>query len=226
MTLGSSQKWYLGAVVAATLVMLAGWFLLVAPQKSSAQEITASVEAKQSANASTEREIAALKAQFKDLPALQKQAAEIRSRMPQTPNLPSLLRTLSANAKAAGVSLVTWSPQEPVALTGTAGQRAAAGTSILATPGQVNQIPITLNVVGRFANLRLFLNSIEQMNRSMLVTSLDIKRSEGASTAPGNALTVSINGRVFIANPGMPTAASTDTSTTGTGTANNAEPAS
>ncbi len=225
MTLGSSQKWYLGAVVAATLVMFAGWFLLVSPQKSTASEIAASAEARQTVNQSTEREIASLKAQFKDLPVLQKQAAEIRSRMPQTPNLPSLLRTLSANAKAAGVVLVTWSPQEPVALTGSAGQRAAAGTSILATPGQVNQIPVTLNVEGRFANLRLFLNSIEQMKRSMLVTGLDVKRADEAGSA-ANTLSVTINGRVFIANPGMPTAAIADTATTGTGAASDAAPAS
>jgi Tfp pilus assembly protein PilO len=92
------------------------------------------------------------------------------------------------------------SPQTPVAQTSGA---AGSATSSLAAPGQVNQIPVTIEVAGPFANLRLFLNSVEQMKRSMLVTNLDISRAKDESAeAATNILAATITGRVFMANPG------------------------
>jgi Tfp pilus assembly protein PilO len=222
--MGTSQKWYLGAGVLAVLILAAGWFLMVSPQNATAEEITLSAESQQAANRITEQEIATLKAEFKDLPVLQKEAAEIRSRMPQTPELPALLRTISANAKSAGVTLVSVSPQTPTALSGS-GQ---AGSAALATPGQVNQIPIVVEVTGPFANMRLFLNSMEQMKRSVLVTSLDLKRAETESTnAATNLLAATIAGRVFMANPGTAPAQTAPTTTTpADGAAAPADPAS
>jgi Tfp pilus assembly protein PilO len=221
MTMGTSQKWYLGAGVLAVLILAAGWFLLVAPQNATAEEVTLSAESQQAANLATEQQIATLKAEFKDLPVLQKEAAEIRARMPQTPELPALLRTISTNAKDAGVTLVSVSPQTPTPLSGGGG-----GAATLATPGQVNQIPIVVEVTGPFANMRLFLNSMEQMKRSVLVTGLDIKRAETeSSNAATNLLSATVAGRVFMANPGTPPAQTT-TTTPADGAAAPADPAS
>jgi Tfp pilus assembly protein PilO len=226
MTLGVSQRWYAGAAIAAVLVLLSGWFLLVAPQKSSAEEIGVQADAKQSANHQTELEIASLKAQFKGLPALQKQAAMMRSRMPQTIDGPALLRTLSTNAKAAGLTLSLVTAQKPAPVGNGSGQ-AVAGASLVSTPGQVNQMTLTLNVVGRFANLRLFVKSLEEMNRSMLVTNLDISRNDSTAGSSSDVLKAQITGRVFMANPGMPSvAAPPSTSTTDSGTASTAGSAS
>ena len=200
MTIGTSQRWMLGAALVSVLLLIAGWFLLVTPQRSAAEQIRTDAEAQAAANVRAEAEIASLKAQYKDLPSLQQEEAQIRSRIPETPNMPALLRTLSTNAKTAGVTLVSVSPSNPVPLnqTGTNG-------GSLSDPGQVSQIPVVIQATGPFANMQLFLNSIEQMKRSMLVVSLDITRAtEESTTAATNILSAQISGRVFIANPGTP----------------------
>jgi hypothetical protein len=85
----------------------------------------------------------------------------------------------------------------------------------LATPGQVNQIPLSIKVVGRFANVRLFLSGVERLDRAVLVTGVDIKRAENAEdSASTNALEVDLTGRTFMANKGVapqPAAATTTT---------------
>jgi Tfp pilus assembly protein PilO len=201
MTIGTSQRWMLGAALVSVLLLMAGWFLLVTPQRSSAEQIRTDAEAQAAANVRAEAEIASLKAQYKDLPSLQKEEAQIRSRIPETPNMPALLRTLSTNAKTAGVTLVSVSPSNPVPMN----QSGTNGGGGLSDPGQVSQIPVVIQVTGPFANMQLFLNSIEQMKRSMLVVSLDITRAtDESTTAATNILSAQISGRVFIANPGTP----------------------
>ncbi|MGD9955034.1 MAG: type 4a pilus biogenesis protein PilO [Candidatus Nanopelagicales bacterium] len=218
MSVGHAARWYIAAGVSAVLVLVAGWFLLVSPQRATAEEIRLSVDAQEQANRATEAQIATLKAQFKDLPELQKQTAAIRSKMPTTPGMASLLRQLSTLAKTSGVKLVAVTPSQPTPLVvGAAGSSAA-----LNAPGQVNQIPVAVAVTGRFANVRLFLSGVEKMQRAMLVTGLTIARDEAADSGTSNQLKVDLTSRVFIANKGQAAPAKSTTSTAGgssTGTA-------
>jgi type IV pilus assembly protein PilO len=206
--------------MASVLVLLAGWFLLVSPQRQSAQDIGAQAEAQVAGNAVTQTKIDALKVQYANLPTLQKQLAVVQTHMPETANLPGLLRNLSAAATAAGVKLISVTPAAPSPL-GTAAQSGKASDSGLSAPGGVQVIGVTLTVSGPFANTRLFLTTLEAMPRSFLVTGLAIARgtagqsgsSSGTTTTkPGNTLTTTITGRVFKANPGLATAAVASTS--------------
>jgi len=210
MSVGRAARWYIAAGLSAVLVLVAGWFLLVSPQRATAEEIRLSVDAQEQANRATEAQIETLKAQFKDLPELQKQTAAIRSKMPTTPGMASLLRQLSTLAKTSGVKLVAVTPAQPTPLVaGAAGSSAA-----LNAPGAVNQIPVSVAVTGRFANVRLFLSGVEKMQRAMLVTGLTIARDESADdSAPGNQLKVDLTSRVFIANKGTPAPAKAASST-------------
>lgn len=202
-------KWYAGSALAAVLVLVAGWSLLVSPQRANAEEINVSAEARVAANMATERQIASLKAQYKDLPVLEQQLAAVRGRIPQAPNLPGLLRSLTTTAKTAGVDLKSVTPSVPAAIGG--GSGAGADGAGLAAPGQVNQVPMALAVEGKFANIRLFLSGLEAMPRSFLVSSLDVKRDEEKAKAGVVWLKVTITGAVFTANPGLPTATTTTT---------------
>ena len=210
MTVGRAARWYLAAGLSAVLVLVAGWFLLVAPQRATAEETQLQAESKEATNLATEQQIASLKAQYKDLPDIEKQTAAIRTKLPQSPAMPSLIRQLSSLAKSSGVTLVSVAPQTPVPLTDVGGAQAT-----LATPGQVNQIPLSIQVVGRFANVRLFLSGMERLDRAVLVTGLNITREENAAdSAATGALTVDLTGRTFMANKGVapqPAAATTTT---------------
>ncbi|MFC6238362.1 type IV pilus inner membrane component PilO [Longivirga aurantiaca] len=202
MSLPGASKWYVGAALASVLVLIAGWFLLVSPQRSSAAEIGTAADDRAAANVVTERQIESLKAQYKNLPELEQQLASIRSRIPSSPNMPSVVRSVSTKAATAGVTLVSLVPSTPQPLdAGGSGDQAD-----LAAPGQVNQYPVSVIVEGRFANVRLFLLSLESLQRSFLVTGIDISRVEDA-TKPSGTLNVTLTGRVFTANPGAPVTA-------------------
>jgi hypothetical protein len=165
----------------------------------------------------TQTKINALKVQYANLPTLQKQLAIVQTHMPQTANLPGLLRNLSTAATAAGVKLISVTPANPTPL-GASAQSGKVTDSGLTSPGGVQIIGVTLTVSGPFANTRLFLTSLEAMPRSFLVTGLAITRdtagasggSSGSTTTTtkvGNTLTTTVTGRVFKANPGLPAAA-------------------
>ena len=100
MQLTSASKWYLGSALAALLVLMAGWFLLVSPQKATAAELAVSADSKASANHGLEQQIASLKLQYKDLPVLQQQAAAIRAKLPQTDQLPAQAHVLRVSPVA------------------------------------------------------------------------------------------------------------------------------
>ncbi len=220
MSFGRAARWYIGAGLSAVLVLVAGWFLLVAPQRASAEEIQASVQAQEQTNRATEAQIATLKAQFKDLPELQKQTSAIRTKIPTTPGMASLLRQLSTLAKTSGVSLVSVTPSQPAPMVAPG---STSGSAALSTPGQVNEIPVGIGVTGRFANVKLFLSGLEKMQRAILVTGLSITRDETpSSTTPGNQLKVDLTSKVFIANKGT---APAPASSTATGTTDGAAPA-
>jgi Tfp pilus assembly protein PilO len=205
MDIGVAQKWYAGAAVASIGVLAGGYFLLVSPQQSNASDIATQTQVVASSNVATEAQIATLKAQYADLPSLQSQVAVIRNRLPQTPNEPTLLRSLSALATSSGVVLTTVQAQTPTPMV--AGVTSGTATSALGAPGQVSQLPLSITVTGTFTNTRLFLNGLESMPRAMLVTGLDISRD--SSTATVNNISTVVTARVFMANPGYTAPAST-----------------
>jgi Tfp pilus assembly protein PilO len=225
MGLDGAKKWYAGAALASVLVLVAGWMLLVSPQRSTADDLTAQAETQVQANVASQQKIDALKAQYTNLPSLQKELALVTTHLPQSANMPSLIRSLSQAAARSGVKLQAVTPTNPTPLTTSA---TATATGSLSAPGQVNAIGVTLQISGPFANTRLFLSSLEAMPRSFLVTGLAITRDQKsagtvtAGAAPGS-LTSTITGRVFMANPGLPAAAAA--TTTSTTTTNAAAPA-
>ena len=199
MAITVAHRWYAGAAAASVGILAAGYFLLVSPQQSSAADTTAQAGTVEQANVPAQHQIDVLKAQFKDLPTLQGQVAAIRTRIPQSPQEPTLLRTLAALAKSSGVTLVSISAQNPAPVT------APAATGAKSTGATLSSIPLTIEVKGTFANTRLFLTGIESMRRSMLVTSIDVSRAEGDKTGTTAAAKVDgvrtlLNAKIFMSS--------------------------
>jgi Tfp pilus assembly protein PilO len=216
MAIAATQKWYAGAAAASLAVVAGGWFLLVSPQKANVDDITAQTAAVDRSNQTTEMQIGSLKAEFSQLPQLQSQVALIRQRIPSGPNEPTLLRTLSKTASSAGVTLASVTLAAPAAVPGSTTATAPAGTTAFATPGQVSLIAMSMNFTGNFADTRLFLNSLESMQRVMLVTGISIQR--GTTATGGTTLQTALTARVFMANPGAPTVSAGQSTTAVTST--------
>jgi Tfp pilus assembly protein PilO len=215
MAIATTQKWYAGAVAASAVVLAGGWFVLVSPQKASVDEIVAQTATVNNANATTEQQIAALKAEFTQLPQLQSQVALIRQHIPQTPNEPTLLRTVTKAASTAGVNLSSITIAAPSVMQSGTATGGATGNQF-AIPGQMSQISLSMTITGNFADTRLFLNSVEGMQRVMLVTGVNITR--GTTDTGATTLQTVVAARVFMANPGTPSVGAQSTSTVTTTT--------
>src|SRR3982751_17471 len=89
------QQW---TMLTALGVLVAGWFLLVSPQRSHAASLRAQAVSQESANASLQSQVNQLEQQKKGLPAQQRQLNKIAARVPDNPELPALIRQLSTAA--------------------------------------------------------------------------------------------------------------------------------
>jgi type IV pilus assembly protein PilO len=221
------RQWSMLTAVGVIAVLAAGWFLLVSPQRSHASALRAQAVSQQQGNDVLRTQVAALRAQQKDLPKEQARLAQIGTLIPDNPALPSLIRSLSDAADGAGVDLSALSPAPPTMVTaavgsqpvvaGTAGTAAArpgataTGSATTAAQGAATplaQIPVTLTVSGSYFNLEQFIASLETLKRAMKVTGFSVSAGPSAGGSAGvagavspatpGALTASINAIVYM----------------------------
>jgi Pilus assembly protein, PilO len=197
------------AIVGGDLVLLAlGWFILVGPQRSTAQSIARSADA-------TEVQVQQAKAPAVSNPFVQPKQPEIRTAylyklskaMPMSQDMPNLLLELNQVVRSSGVQLTSISPAAPD----------ATGTS-----------SITLAVGGDFYSLTDLLYRLRSLvavhNGSLDVAGrlFSIKSVGLTPTGAGRQLNASIQLNAFTFGPGTlsPTAgvAATPTDTSSTTT--------
>jgi Tfp pilus assembly protein PilO len=132
------------AALAMIVVAVAGFFLAVQPQlaqTAAAHEQTRSVE---QANDSSRAELARLREQASQLPAMQRDLAALDASVPAGPALPSFIDELNGVAQATGMQVSSFTASDATAYTppaattgdGTSGESgsAAGGATATATP--------------------------------------------------------------------------------------------
>ena len=212
------RQWTVFTVLAVIVVLVAGWMLMIKPQRSHAADLRSQATGVQSSNDQLRNQISSLKAQAKDLPKQQARLAVIEQKIPDNPALPSLIRSLSDAADGAGVDLVSLAPSTPTTATAavsgasapvTAGRAAAPAAPVL------QQVPVALQVSGTYFNIEQFISNLEGLQRAIIVDSWSLAPGgsgasaaspTGAATNKTDQLTAQIQGRVFMA-PGSATAA-------------------
>jgi len=226
-----SRQWAVGTALAVVLVLVAGVMLLVQPRRSEAASLKEQTASQETSNVALQAKIVTLKAQQQDLPRQQARLAQIRQQLPEGPNLPSMVRSLSDIARATGVELITLAPSNPEALAQpaaaappTAQQQPVTPDSAPTVTAGVQQIPVKISVVGTYAELTQFLGRVESLQRSMIVGEVAVATpsAAGATSAAGagsGELQLDLSVRVFMA-PTVTAAPQT------TGTAANGGPAS
>jgi type IV pilus assembly protein PilO len=199
------------AALACLVVLAAGWFLLISPQRQKVVDLQAQVDQQESTNDSTRSQIASLQALSAQLPAQRAKLAAMKGKVPDQPQLPELVRLLSAAADESGVQLVGITPNAPVAIPGTDG---------------LSGIDVVLKVSGSYVALEQYELALEGLSRAFLVSGVQVAdgaagssgaaasgSSAGASTTAG-ALTTTITGRVLVGPTPAPAAGA---ATSGTG---------
>jgi type IV pilus assembly protein PilO len=218
----SSRTWTAGAAVVAVLLVVAGWFLLISPQRSAAADLRDQTSAQQATNSQIQLKTKQLQAQFASLPARQAQLAEIKQQMPDNPALPSLIRDLSSNAEDAAVTLVSVSPGTPEVLTGVNGAAApsAPGQPAQVADGGVLAIPTTVVVSGSYAQLTLYMQKLQtSMRRAYLVENIQLAEDDDDAVAvpastKGSVLRMTVTGKLFMLTAAAPNAAAPVTAPT------------
>lgn len=229
------RQWSTFTAVGVLAVLALGWFMLVSPQRSHAADLRTQAASQQQSNDMLRSQVAALRAQQKDLPKEQARLAQIAIKIPDNPALPSLIRSLSDAADGAGVDLGSLSPAQPTMVTVTAAAQTlagsaataakpgvtASGTTAAAPPTPLAQIPVTLTVSGSFFNIEQFIASLETLKRAMKVTGFSVNSASPAggsavASASGPAspvgpkpgdLSASINAIVYLSPQAVPAAA-------------------
>jgi len=219
------QLWLLTAL--GSLAALAGgYFLLVSPQANKAAALRGETESQQQVNAKLQSQIQMLNRQKKDLPAQQAELAKFASKVPDNPAMPSVIRAVSDAADNAGVELRALSPSLPVLVTSSAGKGAATVQATAPGGMALAQIPISIKVVGGYAQISQFLSEVEGLPRAFLITGLNVKpdvepvkgeKNAGGTAVESNLLSADLTSQIFMTTK-PPAAATPAKSTTASST--------
>ena len=218
-----TRKWSLVAGVLVVAIFAAGWFLLIAPKRSDAAALKADTVTQDDANARLEQQIEVLQAQQADLPAQRARLAVLQKRIPNNPALPTLIRNLTSAGRKVGVTLASLAPAPPVALVSTqpvtpvatttettettettstsesdeSSTTTAAPVVVVPPVPSLFQVPLTVDVRGSYFELEQFVNRLEGLKRSFLVSGFSIE----PDTDEAGDLKLTLQGRVFLSPP-------------------------
>jgi Tfp pilus assembly protein PilO len=215
------RQWTVMTIVAVVIVFAGGWLLLVKPQGSKISAVKTQATTQQSANQVLLQEIAAREAQKNTLPAEQAQLQKLSVQVPTVPDEPGIIRQLQSSASGAGVNLLSITPGGATPVTIAAATVTPGSTSLpAAAAGQLIELPVTMAVVGSYANVESYFQLLEKLPRAMLVTQFSlcpVKPTSGGSSSctsvtvppntnvPDGALSATLSADVFF-SPTTPTA--------------------
>jgi Tfp pilus assembly protein PilO len=212
--MSTTRRWGIGAGLAALVILAAGWFLLVKPQKAKVTDLHDQTTAQLQTNQTLVTKINALEAEAKNNAQEQRILEKFATQIPDTAGEPALIRAISQAAKGAGVTLVKIAPAAAQSVGGssTAGQTLGAAP----TGGALFSLPVAVSVVGVYANMESFFSAIEHLPRAFRVESFKFApatSTPGSTDLPPNALTASIQTAVFYSTPSTTTGTASSTTT-------------
>ena len=191
--------------VGASIALLALWFVLLwGPQGGKLADAEEREEAAAAANAELELRRDRLVAAQADAPALQAKVEALRVAVPDSPDLAQFILDANDAATAAGVDFLSISPTPPAPS---------------ADPTQPAVVNLAIDVDGGYFQVLDYLNRVDDMDRIVVVDTLDLApEGEGGRTT---GLSVSLSARMFTTAtpaglPGAAPAPATQASTTAT----------
>jgi hypothetical protein len=189
-TLQSRRVWLGGSLVAALLIVAAGWLMFIHPKLSSASSLRSQAQSEQFQETLLLSKTAALKKQSKDLASLRASLATSLAALPADSGLPALTDQLTAQATGDYLTLTS------IAVGAVTVPGAAAGTATgtaASTTGGLYSIPITVISTGALAHQEAFLKAIEVTGpRRALITSAQLTATAGDSLDSSTSLTTQL----------------------------------
>ena len=207
-----TRTWSAATAALCVLLIVAAYFLLIAPKRAEAADLRDQTVAQDQANQQSRLKIQQLKAQYAELPTKQAELSVIKQQLPDNPALPTLIRTLASMADATGVTLVSLAPAPPTAVVLAAAPvvapavAPAAGAPVTAPVAAAAAAPTTslfgitttMVIKGDYAASTLFVQKLQaagvakegtqtakagaQMARAFLVQSIKVAPNADAAT--------------------------------------------
>jgi Tfp pilus assembly protein PilO len=187
------QQWLAGTAVAVLVIVAAGWFLAISPQKHKVSNLNAQSTAQDQTNSGLRTKLSVLTAQMQAVPTEQAEIAAITQKIPNDPAMPAYVRTLTAVAQQTGVELVSIAPGAPAAVSVAAAAVAAAPVASATASATASAVPaapvvpavslqsisVALNVQGGYFQVQQFVAALQKLPRTTVVDSIAL-----APTAP------------------------------------------
>ena len=219
------KQWLLFTALGVVAVVAASWFLLISPKHQDASATRDEVAAQRTTNQALTVELEVLQAKAAELPQKRAALEQVTAKIPTGPDLPTLVRALTAAAASSGVQLMSVTPGAPAAPTVQApvvpppAPAAAAGAAATPAPpvpvavppaadaaGALAAIPLGIEVAGSFFDVEHFVGQLEELPRAVRVTGLTVAPGTSAamqgkalSRTSGPTVKASVTGSVFMA---------------------------
>ena len=183
------QQWVAGTVVALLLIVAAGWFLAIAPQKHKVSSLGAQSASQEQTNNGLRTKLAELTAQISAVPSEEAAVAAVTQKIPNDPELPAYVRALTTIAGQTGVELVSIAPSVPAAVnvavaTAPAATAASPSASATATAAahaaapapavSLQAIPVALGVQGGYFQIQQFTAALQRLPRTTVLSTLSM----------------------------------------------------
>ncbi|GGK57178.1 hypothetical protein Ppa06_15380 [Planomonospora parontospora subsp. parontospora] len=186
----TDRLWIIGGVLAAAVLLVAGWFLLISPEKAEADRLHGDAETAQTQVATLRSRLADLERENADLPRYRSELTEARKALPATADSEKFLEQLQQAGEAAGVFLQGVNVGDPAKLEG--------------TDAVMHHLSVAVTVTGGAAETEEFLDQIQRVRpRAVLVESVTLGGADDEDTegAEGGALNTVVNLQIFVAPP-------------------------
>lgn len=190
------RQWVALTVVGVLAVLAGGWVLLVSPKHSQAAELRDQAAQQEASNERAVTQLSVLRAQALALPGQKDKLEKVAAKIPDGPELPALIRSLTTAAHDSGVEFVSLTPSAP-----------AASTPTATTGATATVIPVSINVIGGFYEVERYLGELEDLPRALRVAGLTIApgksplttgKDVGPPVQSGRSLAVTLTAQVFM----------------------------
>ncbi|HYO61705.1 MAG TPA: type 4a pilus biogenesis protein PilO [Actinomycetota bacterium] len=170
------------ASVAAVLVVLLAYFLLIRPKQNELAEVRTQVETEENLTIQLRGQLARLQELQRNAPQLQAELDRIRDLVPQDHEVPNFIFQVNAAAAASGVEVVQLTPELP--------KQPPEGA-------QLAQVRITIGGRGGYFAIQDFVRRLYNLDRALRIDVLDLAYDETTASVRMTAAA-----RIFFETPG------------------------
>jgi Tfp pilus assembly protein PilO len=168
---------------------------VIGPKTAALSDVRVQISGARDQNDGLELQLLALKKQAEQLDEVRATARALATKFPPTADQPGLFREITAAAEKAGIGpdgLTSLTPTPPVE----GGGDAASGIQLEDPSEGLAKQTMAIAVTGAYDQMQQFLENLEQMPRSFLITSVAL-----SGGGEGDKFTATISGDMFVMAP-------------------------